>query len=174
MEELLLAEQAWWDPRQFDPKGGYVELKMIGQKVNHIQTHVGWAALKFNGSDFKVRVNEVAPDLAIYRSQLVNLFDMDTDNITENYRPVGNLNNILYEIVAGGGKLAKYIERLQHGDALGASLDKVEDAARHMHVAARSTLDFYYPGKDSAEMLMTMQKSRMEQRLGEPLPDPLV
>lgn len=174
MSELFLEAQAWWDSRQFDPATGYEQLSLRDQKANHIYAHIGHAAFKFLKDDFKIRLTEVAPDLAIYRSQLINLFDIEAESVTAHYRPMGSLDTILREIVKGGGILAKYIERLHHGDTETWPVGKITDAARHLHVAARSTVEFYYPSEDSAAKLAEMQLGRMEQLLGEPLPQPLI
>src|SRR5205823_6768354 len=85
MHHLLLPAQAWWDAQRFDqPVWQVVEWR--DQKVRHIQLHVAKALGKVvvalgedagaaSGTDTTARVrDEVLPDVAIYRSQLINLF----------------------------------------------------------------------------------------------------
>lgn len=174
MSELLLEEQAWWDARNFDPESGYEGLSNRDEKVNHIQLHVGYAAMKLVQHDFTVLLSEAAPDLAIYRSQLINEFSFDPVVVTEKYRPVGNMDNVLRETVLANGILAKYIERRQHADESTWPESKIILAARHLHIAARSIVDYYKPHRDSAELLKEMQKLRMETLLGKALPNPIV
>src|SRR5215475_2646197 len=85
MDQLLLHAQAWWDAQRFDQPEWQVAT-WREQKLRHIQLHVAKALGKVvtayeqggeatSGTDALVRVrDEVLPDLAIYRSQLLNLF----------------------------------------------------------------------------------------------------
>src|SRR5215510_10924487 len=82
---LLLRAQAWWDAQRFDQPVWQVAT-WRDQKTRHIHLHVAKAlgkvvaALGTNASTVSdtplmARVsNEVLPDMAIYRSQLLNLF----------------------------------------------------------------------------------------------------
>ena len=84
MDHLLLATQAWWDTQRFDQPLWQVEA-WRDQKVRHIQLHVAKALGKVvamlddvapttSAPALTVRVrDEVLPDVAIYRSQLINL-----------------------------------------------------------------------------------------------------
>ena len=85
MHHVLLHAQAWWDAQRFDQPVWQVAA-WRDQKVRHIHLHVakalgkvvaalGEAAHTTSGPDLMARVrNEVLPDVAIYRSQLLNLF----------------------------------------------------------------------------------------------------
>ena len=85
MDPLLLHAQAWWDAQRFDQPEWQVTA-WREQKLRHIQLHVAKALGKVvaaydagagatSGTDALARIhNEVLPDLAIYRSQLLNLF----------------------------------------------------------------------------------------------------
>src|SRR5215510_328606 len=82
---LLLHAQAWWDAQRFDQPVWQVAA-WRDQKVRHIHLHVakalgkvvaalGEEARTTSNTALRVRVcNEVLPDVAIYRSQLLNLF----------------------------------------------------------------------------------------------------
>src|SRR4030095_3899545 len=85
MRHLLLHAQAWWDAQRFDQPVWQVAA-WRDQKVRHIHLHVakalgkvvaalGEEARTTSGTDLMARVrDEVLPDVAIYRSQLSNLF----------------------------------------------------------------------------------------------------
>src|SRR2546425_837972 len=85
MGSLLLHAQAWWDAQRFDQPMWQVAA-WSDQKIRHIQLHVAKALGKVVvaygegsgatfGTDALARVrDEVLPDVAIYRSQLINLF----------------------------------------------------------------------------------------------------
>src|SRR5262252_8289843 len=82
MGHLLLHAQAWWDAQRFDQPVWQVAA-WRDQKVRHIQLHVAKALGKVvaasreeaAGAAALARVrDEVLPDVAIYRSQLLNLF----------------------------------------------------------------------------------------------------
>src|SRR5262249_55303696 len=85
MHHLLLDAQAWWDAQRFDqPLWQVTEWR--DQKVRHIHLHVakalgkvvaalGEEAPTVSGPDLKAQLRDaVLPDVAIYRSQLINLF----------------------------------------------------------------------------------------------------
>src|SRR5262245_6536300 len=85
MQHLLLRAQAWWDAQRFDQPAWQVAA-WRDQKVRHIQLPVAKALGKVvaaygaeadtaSGTDAMARVrDEVLPDVAIYRSQLMNTF----------------------------------------------------------------------------------------------------
>src|SRR5215510_5365990 len=85
MCHLLLRAQAWWDAQRFDQPAWQVAA-WHDQKVRHIQLHVAKALGKVVAASSEeaagaagvvalARVrDEVLPDVAIYRSQLRNLF----------------------------------------------------------------------------------------------------
>ena len=85
MRHWLLRAQAWWDAQRFDQPAWQVTA-WREQKLRHIQLHVAKALGKVvaaseqggeatSGTDALARVrDEVLPDVAIYRSQLLNLF----------------------------------------------------------------------------------------------------
>src|SRR6266851_596675 len=85
MGSLWLHAQAWWDAQRFDQPVWQVAA-WPDQKLRHIQLHVAKALGKVvvaygegagatSSTDALARVrNEVLPDVAIYRSQLINLF----------------------------------------------------------------------------------------------------
>src|SRR5712691_13169951 len=85
MHHWLLHVQAWWDAQRFDQPEWQVAA-WREQKVRHIQLHVAKALGKVvaaydeeeagaSGTDALARVHdEVLPDVAIDRSQLLNPF----------------------------------------------------------------------------------------------------
>src|SRR5882724_1004024 len=82
MDHLLLHAQAWWDAQRFDQRAWQVAA-WREQKLRHIQLHAAKALGKvvadydagaISGTAALARVrDEVLPDVAIYRSQLLNL-----------------------------------------------------------------------------------------------------
>ena len=85
MRHLLLHAQAWWDAQRFDQPVWHIA-EWRDQKVRHIQLHVAKALGKVvaacgdeagvaSSPDAIARVrDEVVPDVAIYRSQLLHTF----------------------------------------------------------------------------------------------------
>ena len=179
MSNLLLSEQAWWDVRQFDPALGYSELDTRDKKVLHILLHSVKAAGKLAVSKTrKVIGDEVIPDLAIYRSQLVNLFELDPsdmesyceepltdEEIQEHLKPVF-INEAKDSLTQANAWLAEYLELKQHGKSNDESL--TQRSANQLHIVAARLAVVYEIDLEVAH------RDRLEELLGEPIPDPFV
>src|SRR5262245_1774475 len=133
MDQLLLHAQAWWDAQRFDQPEWQVAA-WREQKLRHIQLHVAKALGKvvaaydagtMSGTDALARVrDEVLPDVAIYRSQLLNLFpEVGAPPALAHHRAaVGTLEaEPLLQVVLGlsraSAQLAAYLEPREHGAA---------------------------------------------------------
>src|SRR5262245_16362060 len=150
---LLLHAQAWWDAQRFDQPVWQVAA-WRDQKVRHIHLHVAKALGKVvaalseeapptSGPDLKARVrNEVLPDLAIYRSQLINLFPDEwapSSLLSPRGLRVGRpeteplLRVVLY-LSRASAQLAAYLEPREHGAA---SLTfHIREAIQELHASA--------------------------------------
>jgi len=149
---LLIEEQREFDREYFDPKDRYEGLNPLGQKADHINIHLqkitgrklihwavqGWETLPMRN----VVLEEVIPDLSIYRSQLVNMSEMAPEEVlsgAQALRP-GILTvpkpRIHTELVRVGGYLADCIEPMRHGETAG--LELVRSAATYLQFAVES------------------------------------
>lgn len=157
---FLLAEQSWWDERRFDPKDGYDELSPRDAKIAHIQLHVAKASLKLLINNPDTIKKEVVPDLAIYRSQIMNALDMRPDQIDEPYLLDRAPLNF---VIRANGYLASYVEQLQHGEQM--PLHPVIRGVEYLHYASVIIANHYDLDLESA------QRTRMENFIGGPLPE---
>jgi hypothetical protein len=196
MGHLLLQAQAWWDAQRFDQPVWQVA-EWRDQKVRHIQLHVAKALGKVvaalgedegtaSGTDTTARVrDEVLPDVAIYRSQLINAFPdwcTPTASLCRARAYVATRSaaaqpcerapraEMLFRVVVALGrasaKLAAYIEPREHGAVSPASF--IQGAVQELHDSAE-TLAAYF-AVDPARAHQT----RLEALLGAPLPASLV
>ena len=157
---FLLVEQSWWDERQFDPIDGYEELSPRDAKIAHIQLHVAKASLKLLTNNPDTIKKEVVPDLAIYRSQIMNAVDMKPDQIDEPYL----LDRLpLNFVIRANGNLASYVEQLQHGETM--PLHPVIRGAEYLHYASVILAHHYDLDLEAA------QRTMMENFIGGPLPE---
>src|SRR5215468_2548317 len=135
MRHLLLHAQAWWDAQRFDQPEWQVAT-WHDQKVRHIHLHVAKALGKVvaacseeaagaSGTAALARVrDEVLPDVAIYRSQLRNLFpEADASPALADRSAGGGVQERqpLLRVVLGlsraSAQLAAYLEPREHGTA---------------------------------------------------------
>ena len=196
MRHLLLQSQAWWDAQRFDQSVWQVA-EWRDQKVRHIQLHVAKALGKVvaalsagegaaSGTDTTAQVrDEVLPDVAIYRSQLINTFPdccaptaslcspgARVAALAAGAQPRGcahraeTLFRVMVALSRASAKLAAYIEPREHGTASPASL--VRGAIQDLHDSAE-TLAAY-----CAVDLARAHQTRLEALLGTPLPASLV
>ena len=196
MGHLLLQAQAWWDAQRFDQPVWQVA-EWRDQKVRHIQLHVAKALGKVVaalgedegvacGTDTTARVrDEVLPDVAIYRSQLINTFPdwctptaslcrarayVATQSAAAPHRGRAPRVELLFHVVVSlsraSAKLAAYIEPREHGAVSPAAL--IQEAIQDLHDSAE-TLAAYF-----AVDLAHAHQTRLEALLGTPLPASLV
>lgn len=196
MRHLLLPAQAWWDARRFDqPTWQVVEWR--DQKVRHIQLHVAKALGKVvaaldegegvaSSPDTAMQVrDEVLPDVAIYRSQLINTFPDWYAATASLFRPSARvaawsaaaqsrgcaprtepLFRVVVTLSRASARLAAYIEPREHGVVSLAS--HIQGAIQDLHDSAE-TLAAYF-----AVDLARAHQARLEALLGAPLPASLV
>jgi hypothetical protein len=196
MRHLLLQAQAWWDVQRFDQPVWQLAA-WRDQKVRHIQLHVAKALGKvvaaLDGSeeaasdtDRTARVrDEVLPDVAIYRSQLINTFPDGCVPTALLFRPrVGGaawsatapppgcvphaepLFRVVLLLSRASARLAAYLEPREHGVEAPAS--HIQAAIQDLHNSAEALAAYFTVD------LARAHQTRLEALLGAPLPSSLV
>ena len=189
MQHLLLQAQAWWDAQRFDqPMWQVAEWR--DQKVRHIQLHVAKALGKVvaaygpngagplgaseraaSGKDPIARVrDEVLPDVAIYRSQLINTcadWDASTASLDHRSDHVGvpaaePLWHVVMLLSRASAQLAAYIEPREHGEASPTS--HIRGAIQDLHASAEALAAYF------SVDLAQAHRARLEALLATPLP----
>jgi hypothetical protein len=185
MRHLLLRAQAWWDAQRFDQP----EWRLAAwpdQKVRHIQLHVAKALGKVvaaleagagvaSGVDAMARVrDEVLPDVAIYRSQLINTvqeWGVPTAPLSRPHARVpsrsaaGTLFRVVMSLSRASAQLAAYLEPREHGAMSPASY--IHETIQELHDSAAVLAALF------AVDLASAHRARLEALLGAPLPAPL-
>src|SRR5262245_20648890 len=178
MRYLLLEAQAWWDAQRFDQPEWHLAA-WTDQKVRHIQLHVAKAlgkvvaALDGGVGDAsgiapmaQVR-DEVLPDLAIYRSQLINTIQQGGVPTASLVRPHAHVAtrsaaDLLFRVVMSLGRasaqLATYIEPREHGAMSPAS--HIQEAIQNLHDSAEALATYF------AVDLASAHQARLEVLLG--------
>jgi hypothetical protein len=184
MRHWLLRAQAWWDAQRFDQAEWQVAA-WRDQKVRHIQLHVAKALGKVvtaydagaevtSGADALARVHdEVLPDVAIYRSQLLNLFpEASAPPSLAHHRAAGGpleaepLLQVVLGLSRANAQLAAYLEPREHGAA--SPISHIQEAIEHLHASAEALATMF------AIDLAHAHQARLEALLGTPLPASLV
>jgi hypothetical protein len=154
MGHLFLHAQAWWDAQRFDQPVRQVAA-WREQKVRHIQLHVakalgkvvaavGEEARTTSGTDLRARVrDEVLPDVAIYRSQLLNLFPEVSAPLAPARRRAGGgtpaaepLLQVVLDLNRASAQLAAYLEPREHGAA--SPVSHIREAIEALHASAEA------------------------------------
>lgn len=127
--DILRLEQADYDANYFD--NGYRDLTFNTSKIEHIGAHIGkilgvkayhWSVSGWETEQkHSVVMNEVIPDLAIYRTQLANIARVD-DEVLEDaaQRFAGGVwkptkQAVYSRIAKARGLIDCYVEPLRHG-----------------------------------------------------------
>jgi hypothetical protein len=184
MDQLLLHAQAWWDAQRFDQPEWQVTA-WHEQKLRHIQLHVAKALGKVvtayeqggeatSGTDALARVrDEVLPDVAIYRSQLLNLFPevgappaLDHHRTAVGTPKVAPLLRVVLGLSRASAQLAAYLEPREHGAA--SPVIHIQEAIEYLHASAGALATAF------AVDLARAHQARLEALLGAPLPASLV
>jgi hypothetical protein len=186
MHHLLLQAQAWWDAQRFDQPEWHMAA-WPDQKVRHIQLHVAKALGKVvaaldggagaaSGIDPMARVrDEVLPDVAIYRSQLINTVRGWGVPTTLLFRPharvpcpsaADSLFRVVIALSRASARLAAYVEPREHGATSPASY--IQEAIQDLHDGAEALATYF------AVDLARAHQARLEALLGAPLPASLV
>jgi hypothetical protein len=186
MRHLLLQAQAWWDAQRFDQPEWHLAA-WPDQKVRHIQLHVAKALGKVvaaldagvgaaAGIDPMARVrDEVLPDVAIYRSQLINTLREWGVPSAPRCRPHARvpsrsaadpLVRVAISLSRASAQLAAYIEPREHGALSPAS--SLQEAIQDLHDSAEALATYF------AVDLASAHQARLEALLGAPLPTVLV
>jgi hypothetical protein len=186
MRQLLLRAQAWWDAQRFDQPEWHLEA-WPDQKVRHIQLHVAKALGKVvaaldgggdaeSGVDATARVrDEVLPDVAIYRSQLINTLRERGMPTAPLFRPhpripsrsaTDLLSRVVMSLSRASAQLAAYIEPREHGTM--SPVSSIHGAIQELHASAEALAAYF------AVDLASAHRARLEALLGAPLPAPLV
>jgi hypothetical protein len=182
MDQLLLHAQAWWDAQRFDQREWQVAA-WREQKLRHIQLHVAKALGKVvvaydagatSGTDALARVrDEVLPDVAIYRSQLLNLFPEVGAPPALAHRQAGVgppksklLLQVVLDLSRASAQLAAYLEPREHGAA--SPVSHIREAIEDLHASAEALAAVF------AVDLTRVHQARLEALLGAPLPASLI
>jgi hypothetical protein len=184
MPHLLLQAQAWWDAQRFD-QSEWDLAAWPDQKVRHIQLHVAKALGKVvaaldggaaSGIDPMARVrDEVLPDVAIYRSQLINTVREGGVPTASQFRPHARVSfrsaaeplfRVVMSLSRASAQLAAYIEPREHGAMSPAS--SIQEAIQDLHDSAEALATYFAVDVASAH------QARLEALLGAPLPTSLV
>ena len=186
MRHLLLRAQAWWDAQRFDQPEWHLAA-WPDQKVRHIQLHVAKALGKVvaaldrgagaaSGIDPMARVrDEVLPDVAIYRSQLINTVREWGVPTASQFRPHARVSSrsaaeplfrVVMSLSRASAQLAAYIEPREHGAMSPAS--SIQEAIQELHDSTEALATYFAVDVASAH------QARLEALLGAPLPASLV
>src|SRR6266568_5177260 len=184
MRHWLLHAQAWWDTQRFDQPVWQVAA-WRDQKVRHIQLHVAKALGKVvaaydeeeggaSGTDALAHVrDEVLPDVAIYRSQLLNLFPEVGAPPALAHRSAGGgvqegepLLRVVLGLSRASAQLAAYLEPREHGVA--SPVSHIREAIADVHASTEALAALF------AVDLAHAHQARLEALLGVPLPASLV
>lgn len=180
MGHWLLHVQAWWDAQRFD-QPVWQGAAWRDQKVRHIHLHVAKALGKVvaavgagtsttSDMDLMARVrDEVLPDMAIYRSQLSNLFPEVCAPLSRSHRSAGvstpeaePLLRLVLGLSRASAQLAAYLEPREHGAA--SPVSHVREAIADLHASAAALAAAF------AVDLARAHRARLEALLGAPLP----
>jgi len=184
MDHWFLQAQAWWDAQRFDQPEWQVAA-WREQKLRHIQLHVAKALGKVvagydagagatSGTDALARIHtEVLPDLAIYRSQLLNLFpDVGAPSALAHRRADGDtptaesLLQVVLDLSRASAQLAAYLEPREHGAS--SPVSHIRAAIADLQASAAALAVVF------AVDLARVHQARLEALLGAPLPASLV
>jgi hypothetical protein len=184
MRHLLLHAQAWWDAQRFDQPVWHIAA-WRDQKIRHIQLHVAKALGKVvaaygagagaaSSPDALARVrNDVLPDVAIYRSQLINLFPemralpaLSHRTASVGVQEAEPLLQVVLGLSRASAQLAAYLEPREHGAA--SPVSHICEAIVDLHVSAKVLATWF------AVDFVGAHQARLEALLGAPLPASLV
>jgi hypothetical protein len=184
MDQWLLHAQAWWDAQRFDQPEWQVAT-WREQKLRHIQLHVAKALGKVvtayeqggeatSGTDALARVRDaVLPDVAIYRSQLLNLFPEGWTPSSLSHRSASAgvqegepLLRVVLGLSRASAQLAAYLEPREHGAA--SPVSHIRAAVADLQASAEALAAVF------AVDLARAHQARLEALLGAPLPASLV
>ena len=181
MRHLLLSAQAWWDAQRFDQPTWQVA-SWRDQKARHIHLHVAKALGKVvaaldeaapltSDTALQRRVrDEALPDLAIYRSQLINLLP-DGCEWSPSLSPATpgvslqadtEWRHAVLSLSRASAALAAYLEPREHGEASPAS--HLRQAIEQLHASAAALAAAF--GVDPVRA----HQARLEALLGASLP----
>ena len=176
--------QAWWDAQRFDQPEWQLATWQE-QKIRHIQLHVAKALGKVvaaygaeadavSGTAALARVrDEALPDVAIYRSQLTNLFPevCAPPALSHRSADVGQPEaepflRVVLGLSQASAQLAAYLEPREHGVSSPPSL--IGEAIASLHTSAEALAAVF------AVDLRHTHQARLEALLDAPLPASLV
>lgn len=116
MTELLRDETRAFDTNYF--YCDYKELSWQDQTLRHIGEHItkaGYKLVAYEEGDVseEVVIDQVIPDLALYRTQIINLLDLDVEDIDWDDH-VSDEYNVCQSILWAAGMVNRYIEPAEH------------------------------------------------------------
>ncbi len=168
-ERLLLQETLEFDRARFD-QDEWQLADWRDQKTRHIMLHIAKIPLKIVSDSEQIIVEEVIPDLALYRSQLINVhrvIDIDLGEVitSEGNRNIRCADFILHHSAIAMGHLATYLEPLEHNkeSVREVRMRAVQQAVVSLHDAAQ------FGAQEHGISLPQSHLKRMERHLGHPL-----
>ena len=190
MDPLLRHAQAWWDAQRFDQAVWQVAA-WRDQKVRHIQLHVAKALGKVvaalgesesaaSDTDMTAKVrDEVLPDVAIYRSQLINTVREGGVPIAALCRPHARvpsrsagepLFSVVIALSRASAQLAAYIEPREHGAM--SPVSHIQEAIQELQDSAEALATYFTVDLASAHrarLEALLKKAEHRQKVAEAL-----
>lgn len=157
--DLLLAEQKEFDTLYFD-RSSWDRGSWRDQKARHILENIAQAQLKLVGGDVQVIIDEAIPDLAMYRSQLINTFYLPPEAIEpkQGVRTFTLLSHAYPHVMQAAGELGDYLEPQEH-QAVPPAIGHIERAAASLHIAAVGLAGMYLLDLEAAHRARLTQLS---------------
>lgn len=159
-EEMLLDEVTEFDKRRFDQDEWQID-EWRDQKTRHIALHIAKLPLKLLSGDRGVIIDEAMPDMALYRTQLINthllvnnpslphllLSRIDGRRfpiLKQRIETLGVHEFALHRAAAANGYLAGYLEPGEHGTVSDdVRIEKVLSAVHDLQLGALSLAERY-------------------------------
>jgi hypothetical protein len=146
----------------------------VAKALGKVVVALGEGAQTASGTALQARVrDEVLPDVAIYRSQLLNLFPDVCASLSLAHHRAGvgtseaePLLRVVLGLSRASAQLAAYLEPREHGAA--SLVSHIQDAIEHLHISAETLAAAF------AVDLARAHQTRLEALLGAPLPASLV
>lgn len=160
MPELLIEETRYFDENHF--YCDYNDLSWRDQTLRHIGEHVTKAGMKLvdyieGNSGQDIVTQQVIPDLAIYRTQIISLLGFDPDEIDWQAHE-GDEEDVVRSILWAAGTINRYIEPAEHADEAqheNLSTSDLTAVPARLHLAATALAEIH--GID----LIEAQRARM-------------
>jgi len=146
----------------------------VAKALGKVVAAVGEETRTASGMDLRARIrDEVLPDVAIYRSQLLNLFPEVGALPARAHRSAGGgvqeskpLLRVVLSLSRASARLAAYLEPREHGAT--SPVSHIREAIEDLYASAEALATLF------AVDLTRAHQARLEALLGAPLPASLV